>query len=104
MPIVLLEASAAGLPIVATRVGGNPEVVRDEETGFLVPPRDSESLGWAMLRLMRLSETERRTLGDRGAEYIRTHYGLSRALERWEDLYREVLSRNRIPPAPSLSA
>ena len=104
MPIVLLEAAAAGLPIVATRVGGNPEVVRDEETGFLVPPRDSESLGWAMLRLMRLSETERRTLGDRGSEYIRTHYGLSRALERWEELYREVLSRNGLLPAPSLLA
>ena len=104
MPIVLLEAAAAGLPIVATQVGGNPEVVRDEESGFLVPPRDPEALGEAMLRLMGLSDAERRALGDRGSEYIRTHYGLSRALERWEELYREVLSRNGLLPAPSLSA
>ncbi len=104
MPIVLLEAAAAGLPIVATQVGGNPEVVRDEESGFLVPPRDHEALGEAMLRLMGLSDAERRALGDRGSEYIRTHYGLSRALERWEELYREVLSRNGLLPAPSLSA
>ena len=104
MPIVLLEAAAAGLPIVATQVGGNPEVVRDEESGFLVPPRDPEALGEAMLRLMGLSDAARRALGDRGSEYIRTHYGLSRALERWEELYREVLSRNGLLPAPSLSA
>jgi glycosyltransferase involved in cell wall biosynthesis len=40
MPMVLLEAAAAGLPIVATMAGGNPKVVRNEETGFLVPTRD----------------------------------------------------------------
>jgi len=104
MPIVLLEAAAAGLPIVATHVGGNPEVVRDEESGFLVPPRDSEALAEAMLRLMGLSDAARRAFGDRGAEHIRTHYGVSRALERWEELYREVLSRNGLVPEPSLSA
>jgi glycosyltransferase involved in cell wall biosynthesis len=104
MPIVLLEAAASGLPIVATQVGGNPEVVRDEESGFLVPPRDPVALGDAMLRLMGLPDAERRALGAGGSEYIRTHYGLSRALERWEDLYREVLSRNGLVPARSLSA
>jgi glycosyltransferase involved in cell wall biosynthesis len=104
MPIVLLEAAAAGLPIVATRVGGNQEVVQDEESGFLVPPRDSEALGQAMLRLMGLSDAERRALGDRGSEYVRSHYGLSRTLERWEELYREVLFRNGLSSAPSLSA
>jgi glycosyltransferase involved in cell wall biosynthesis len=42
MPMVLLEAAAAGLPIVSTVVGGNDEVVRDQESGFLVPPGDSD--------------------------------------------------------------
>jgi glycosyltransferase involved in cell wall biosynthesis len=104
MPIVLLEAAAAGLPIVATRVGGNHEVVQDEESGFLVPARDHEALGEAMLRLMGLSDAERRALGDRGCEHTRTHYGVSRAVERWEELYRQVLSRKGLAPAPSQSA
>jgi glycosyltransferase involved in cell wall biosynthesis len=103
MPIVLLEAAAAGLPIVATRVGGNQEVVQHEETGFLVPPRDPEALAEAMLRLMELPDTERRALGDRGCEHVRTHYGLSQAVERWEELYRQVLSRDGLSPSPSLS-
>jgi glycosyltransferase involved in cell wall biosynthesis len=103
MPMVLLEAAAAGLPIVATTVGGNHEVVRAEESGFLVPPRDPEALGRAMLRLMELSEDQRRSMGQRGHEHVRTHYGLGRVAERWEDLYREVLARKGLTLAPQLS-
>jgi glycosyltransferase involved in cell wall biosynthesis len=93
MPMVLLEAAAAGLPIVATKVGGNEEVVLDEESGFHVPPRDHDALGLAMLRLMGLPEAQRRSLGERGREQVRTHYGLSRVAARWEGLYAEVLAR-----------
>ena len=71
MPMVLLEAAAAGLPIVATRVGGNHEVVRDGVTGLLVPAKDAEALGGAMLRLMALPEAERRGMGGRGREHVR---------------------------------
>jgi glycosyltransferase involved in cell wall biosynthesis len=101
MPIVLLEAAAAGLPIVATAVGGNGEVVCDEESGFLVPARDPESLGLAMRRLMGLSEVDRRLMGERGREHVRTNYGLSRLVDRWEDLYLEVLGRRGLAPAPA---
>lgn len=93
MPMVLLEAAAAGLPIVATRVGGNHEVVLDQESGFLVPPRDHEALGSAMLQLGALSAGQRRSMGQRGYEHIRAHYGLARVAERWEEIYREVLRR-----------
>ncbi len=100
MPMVLLEAAAAALPIVATTVGGNHEVVRDEESGFLVPPRDHEALGLAMLRLTRLSEPQRRAMGERGREHIRARYGLGRVAERWENLYREVLARKGLTLSP----
>jgi len=93
MPMVLLEAAAAGLPIVATTVGGNHEVVVDERTGFLVPPRDDAALADAMIRLGELPETDRRAMGERGREHIRTHYGLARVADRWEEVYRRVLAR-----------
>lgn len=102
MPMVLLEAAAGGLPIVTTRVGGNHEAVLDEESGFLAPPRDHRALASALLRLMGLTETERRTMGERGREHVRTHYGLARVVERWEGLYHEVLARKgpTLLPAP----
>jgi glycosyltransferase involved in cell wall biosynthesis len=102
MPIALLEAAAAGLPIVATRVGGNHEVVRDGESGFLVPPRDSEALGQAMLRLMEQTPERRRDMGERGREHVRVHYGLGRVVERWQDLYRQVSVRKGLNLAPTL--
>jgi len=104
MPMVLLEAAAAGLPIVTTRVGGNHEVVRDESTGFLVPPGDSEALALAMVRLSRLPEPERLAMGERGREHIRSHYGLGRVAEQWENLYREVLGRKGLAALPELPA
>lgn len=100
MPMVLLEAAAAGLPIVATRVGGNDEVVLHEQTGFLVPSSDPDALGGAMLRMHGLPEPQRRAMGGRGREHIGTHYSLSRVAERWESLYREVLTRKG--PGPRL--
>jgi glycosyltransferase involved in cell wall biosynthesis len=102
MPIALLEAAAAGLPIVATRVGGNHEVVRDGESGYLVPPRDHEALGRAMMRLMEQPSEERRAMGERGREHVRVHYGLGRVVERWQDLYRQVSARKGLNLAPTL--
>jgi glycosyltransferase involved in cell wall biosynthesis len=102
MPMVLLEAAAAGLPIVSTRVGGNHEVVLDGQSGFLVPPSDHEALGAAMVRLHRLPDAERRAMGERGREHIRAHYDLTRVAERWEGLYREVLARKGLVLAPQL--
>jgi len=96
MANVLLEASATGLPIVATDVGGSREVVRDLETGFLVPPNDPEALAGAMLRLMDLSKEERRQMGEAGRRYIEAKYSMDHVVEMWEGLYRELLSNMAI--------
>ncbi len=103
MPMVLLEASAAGLPIVSTAVGGNLEVIRDGESGFLVPPGNSDALGAAMLRLMDLPEAERLAMGQAGREHVRAQYSLSRVVDRWEDLYVEMLARRGLTLAPPVS-
>jgi glycosyltransferase involved in cell wall biosynthesis len=101
MPMVLLEAAAAGLPIVTTAVGGNREVVADGDTGFLAPPRDADALAGAMLRLVELPEVERRAMGDRGRERIRSRYSLDRVVERWEEVYRTIMARKGLAPDPA---
>jgi glycosyltransferase involved in cell wall biosynthesis len=103
MPMVLLEAAAGGLPVVTTRVGGNHEAVLDGATGFLAPARDSGALASAMSRLMVLPAAERREMGERGREHVRANHGLTRVVERWEALYREVSVRKGLSLRPSLS-
>jgi glycosyltransferase involved in cell wall biosynthesis len=103
MPMVLLEAAAGGLPIVTTRVGGNHEAVLDGATGFLAPARDSGALASAMSRLMALTAAERREMGERGRDHVRANHGLTRVVERWEALYREVSVRKGLSLRPSLS-
>ena len=56
-----------------------------------------------MLRLMELPEPERRAMGERGHDHMRAHYGLGRVVERWEELYREVLARKGPALAPRVS-
>ena len=103
MPMVLLEAAAGGLPVVTTRVGGNHEAVLDGTTGFLAPARDSGTLASAMSRLMALPAAERREMGERGREHVRANHGLTRVVDRWEALYREVSVRKGLSLRPSLS-
>ncbi|MGQ9780341.1 MAG: glycosyltransferase [Bacillota bacterium] len=91
MPMALLEAGAVGLPVVATAVGGNGEVVIDGKTGFLVPPQDPAALAEAMLRLMGLSPEERGRMGLLGRQYIEENYSLERVVDRWEEVYLELL-------------
>jgi len=88
---------------VTTRVGGNEEAVLDGETGYLAPPRDAEALAAAMVRLMELPEDERRRLGARGRDLVRTRYALTKVADRWEELYREVSTRKGITLQPSPS-
>jgi glycosyltransferase involved in cell wall biosynthesis len=100
MPMVLLEAAAAALPIVTTDVGGNGQLVQHQENGFLIPPGSPEDLANAMLRLMRLPEPERRAMGARGRELIRSRFSLSQTVEQWEEVYRDVLSRKGLDAGP----
>ncbi|HSW09530.1 MAG TPA: glycosyltransferase [Bacillota bacterium] len=94
MPLVLLEASASGLPIVATDTGGNREVVRDGSSGFLVPPSDPDSLARKMLDLMGLGEPERWQMGQAGRARMESEHALDRIAALWENIYRELVAGN----------
>lgn len=85
-PIVILEAMAMGLPVVATRVGGNPELVRDGETGYLVPFNDENALARAVLAL--LADRERaQFMGEKGKAAAFTEFHPSQFVRLHEELY-----------------
>jgi glycosyltransferase involved in cell wall biosynthesis len=86
----LMEAMAARLPLVATRVGGNPELVRDGENGLLVPSGDPRALAVALARLLR--EPDRgRAMGQQGRRRIETELSLEQMADGHAALYHRVL-------------
>lgn len=94
LPIALLEAMAAGLPVVATRVGGVPEVVEDGVTGLLVPPRDPDALAEAITRLLRDPDL-RCKMGQAGRERVESEFSVEKMVRKTETLYEEVLTHER---------
>jgi glycosyltransferase involved in cell wall biosynthesis len=92
MSNALLEAMALGLPVVATEVGGTPEVVTDGETGFLVPPADPDRLAAALAKLLLAPELGRE-LGSAGRRRIQACYRVEHTTAAVERLYDELLSR-----------
>jgi glycosyltransferase involved in cell wall biosynthesis len=86
LPMSLLEAMAAGVPVAAAAVGGIPEVVVDGVTGFLVAPGDSASLARVLKKLLVDRELAAR-IGAASRESVRLRYAPDRALARLEDIY-----------------
>lgn len=89
-PNTILESMAAGKPVIATAVGGNPEAVDDGKTGMLVPPRDPEALARAILELLRNPERAR-ALGRAARERVEREFGIARMIERMEDIYTRLM-------------
>jgi len=85
--IAIVEAMAAGRPVVATAVGGIPEVVIHGETGLLVPPGDPFALAAAIDHLLSFPE-QTRALGVRGQERVRDLFSIESAVRRHEELYQ----------------
>lgn len=90
LPMVLLEAAATELSIVATDVGGVSEIVQHGETGYLVAPQNHEALATAMRRTMELDPAIRQEFGARGRRRVIERFGLDSVLDTWEALYRTV--------------
>ena len=87
--IVNLEAMACGVSIVASKIGGIPDVVKDMENGLLVPPKDSNALADAIIYLLE-NENVRERMGRNGRKKIK-NYSWERIAEETEEIYKELI-------------
>ncbi len=93
----ILEAMASGLPVVATRVGGNPELVEDGSTGRLVPAADGEALARAILGYLD-DRTSVARHGAAGRQLAERRFSLERMVADYSQLYERMLARVRVAP------
>ena len=94
MPLSILEAMGAGLPVVATAVDGTPEAVVDGETGILVPPADPAALAAAVVRLL-TDPALAETMGRNGRARAQAQFSETAMMDRLEQAYRTFLGRRR---------
>jgi len=90
MPMAVLEAMAAGLPVVASAVGGIPELVRDDHNGALVPPGDADALAAALLRLT-ADPARAEGLGAAARRDVERTFGIDRFRAEHRRLYEQLL-------------
>jgi glycosyltransferase involved in cell wall biosynthesis len=90
--IALVEAQACGVPVVASHFGGFPEVVKDGQTGLLVPPQDPSALA-AALRALLTDPARRQRMGEAGRHWVAEQFHWERVTERVLGAYRSVMAK-----------
>jgi len=91
-PRVVLEGMACSKPVIATRIGGNPEAVEDGTTGIIVPPEDPTQLSDAILELVK-NEDKRSQMGEAGRRRAERLFSIEKNIAQIEKLYKELLCR-----------
>lgn len=92
MPMVILEAMAASKPVIATRVGGIPELVKDGETGILVPPKDVDALADNIIALLK-NKDKAQQMGLAGRKRVQESFDVKTMVKKTEAVYGELLKR-----------
>jgi glycosyltransferase involved in cell wall biosynthesis len=95
LPMSILEAMACGLPVVATRVGGIPEVVLDGQTGILVSSQDVPQLARALETLVQ-QKNLRENLGSQGRQRVVEHFSRRRMVQEYQTLYESLICETRV--------
>ena len=96
-PIVVLEAMAAGLPLLATSVGAVPDVIRDGIDGFVIPPRDTETLSERLGQLA-ADPALRERMGQSARQRVEAHYAEAVVFGELGELYRELVGESGVRP------
>ena len=95
LPNALLEAMAAGKPVVATKVGGIPEIVVHGETGVLIPPRDTDALAIAIIDLLQ-NRLKAKDMGEAARIRAGKRFSIYKMIEKTENLYQELLKEKQL--------
>jgi glycosyltransferase involved in cell wall biosynthesis len=95
LPLSILEAAAAGLPVIASDAGGIPEAVIDGETGYLAKPGDLGELTSAIEKMAALSEGARAALGAAGKEFVSRQYDLEVITRKYLEVYAGAIRTAR---------
>jgi glycosyltransferase involved in cell wall biosynthesis len=95
LPNALLEAMAAGKPVIATTVGGVSELVVPGKTGLLIPPKDTDALAHAIIKLLR-NKFQAKKMGNAARVRVEQHFTISGTVEKTENLYRELLKAKQL--------
>lgn len=90
LSLTLLESMNHGIPVVATHVGGNPEVVADGLSGYLVPVKDHRTLADRIIKLLRNPDL-RRSMGEEGRRRIERKFRMGEIANRYTEIYRELI-------------
>ncbi len=90
-PMVLLESAATELPIVATDVGGNSEIVRDGSSGYICPPGNEHALAESMEKMMELPAEELEMMGRTGRVHVQKNFSVESIARQWNDIYESLL-------------
>jgi len=103
--VSVLEASACGRPVVASDVGGLPEVVRQGYTGYLVEPDNSRATAQAVYQLIK-DPALRKKMGAQGREWVQHQYSLDSSVEKMVSVYRRLIDSrcNNDPPSQNLKS
>ncbi len=92
-PMVLLESAATQLPVVATDVGGNSEIIRDGSSGYICPPKNVHALSESMVKMMELPVDELEKMGRAGREHVRDNFSVETIAKQWNDIYESLLQQ-----------
>mgnify|MGYP006291416743 CR=1 FL=1 len=88
--VAAVEASACGLPVIASNVGGLPEVIEDGVTGYIIPPKDAEKLSDKLYDLV-IDKEKRKCLGERGYDRVKRLYDWNKNVDKMEEIYRSLV-------------
>ena len=94
LPNVALEALAAGVPVVATAVGGTPEVIEDGRTGYLVPPGDASALARRIHDVICDPDTRDRFIRQ-GRDHVAMHFSFATQAARYRELFDQLRDQAR---------